>query len=87
MDQMELFEVKAVMEYEYYAHKDGWEQARLVAYLIAQTNSTKQLKVTDILKFAWDSDTDTSISNEDVDRLKEKALLFEKQFNLEKNGE
>jgi hypothetical protein len=32
---MELFEVKAVMEYEYYAHKDGWEQARLVAYLIA----------------------------------------------------
>lgn len=75
------------MEYEYYAHKDGWEQARLVAYLIAQTNSTKQLKVTDILKFAWDSDTDTSISNEDVDRLKEKALLFEQQFNLEKNGE
>jgi hypothetical protein len=43
--------------------------------------------VTDILKFAWDSDTDTSISNEDVDRLKEKALLFEQQFNLEKNGE
>ncbi len=75
------------MEYEYYAHKDGWEQARLVAYLIAQTNSTKQLKVTDILKFAWDSEADTSISNEDVDRLKEKALLFEQQFNLEKNGE
>lgn len=86
MDQMELFEVKAVMEYEYYAHKDGWEQARLVAYLIAQTNSTKHLKVTDILKFAWDSEADTSISNEDVDRLKEKALLFEKQFNTENNG-
>lgn len=84
---MELFEVKAVMEYEYYAHKEGWEQARLVAYLIAQTNSTKQLKVTDILKFAWDSEADTTISNEDVDRLKEKALLFEKQFNLENNGE
>jgi len=43
--------------------------------------------VTDILKFAWDSEADTSISNEDVDRLKEKALLFEQQFNLENNGE
>ena len=74
------------MEYEYYAHKEGWEQARLVAYLIAQTNSTKELKVTDILKFPWDSEADTSISNADVDRLKEKALLFEQQFNLENNG-
>lgn len=88
MDQMEMYEVKAVMEYEYYAYKENWEQARLVAYLIAQTNSTKQLKVTDILKFRWDEDEDlTLISNADVDRLKEKALLFEQQFNLGNNGE
>lgn len=87
MDQMEMYEVKAVMEYEYYAYKENWEQARLISYLIAQTNSTKQLKVTDILKFKWDeNDADTSISNADVDRLKEKALLFEQQFNLENNG-
>lgn len=45
------------------------------------------MKVTDILKFPWDSEADTSISNADVDRLKEKALLFEQQFNLENNGE
>ena len=86
MDQMEMYEVKAVMEYEYYANKEGWEQARLISYLIAQTNSTKQMKVTDILKFPWDNEADTSISNEDVDRLKQKALLLEKQFNLENNG-
>jgi hypothetical protein len=35
LDKMEMYEIKAVMDYEYYAHKDGWEQARLVAYLIA----------------------------------------------------
>lgn len=87
MDQMEMYEVKAIMEYQYYAHKEDWEQARLISYLIAQTNSTKQMKVTDILKFPWDSEADTSISNADVDRLKEKALLFEQQFNLENNGE
>lgn len=83
---MEMYEVKAVMEYEYYAHKDGWEQARLVAYLIAQTNSTKQLKATDILKFYWEKDTeaaDTSISNADVERLRMKAQQFINDNKLE----
>lgn len=71
------------MEYEYYAHKDGWEQARLVAYMIAQTNSTKQLKLTDILKFHWEKDEAiTSISNEDVARLRDKAKQYE-QFLTE----
>jgi len=25
MDKMELYEVKAIMEYEYYASKESWE--------------------------------------------------------------
>nr|DAW15073.1 MAG TPA: hypothetical protein [Caudoviricetes sp.] len=32
---MELYEVKAVMEYEYLSYKDSWEQSRLIAYMIA----------------------------------------------------
>ncbi len=72
------------MDYDYYAYKDGWEQARLISYLVAQTNSTKQLKVTDILKFHWDKeDTDTSISNADVERLRAQAKQFENILNTE----
>ena len=74
------------MEYAYYAYKDGWEQARLISYLIAQTNSTNKLKLTDILKFNWEDEVDTSISNEDVERLKQKAQLYEQSFNSENNG-
>lgn len=71
------------MDYEYFAYKDSWEQSRLVAYMIAQTNSTKELKVTDILKFHWEKEeADTSISNEDVARLREKAKQYE-QFITE----
>lgn len=71
MDRMELYEVKAVMDYDYYAYKDGWEQARLVAYLVAQTNSSKQLKQSDIVRFHWDRQVEnTSISNADVERLR-----------------
>lgn len=73
------------MDYEYLAHKDSWEQSRLIAYMMAQCNSTKQLKITDIVKFYWengDGDTDsTAISNEDVERLKEKAKQYFKCKN------
>lgn len=71
------------MDYDYLAYKDGWEQSRLVAYMIAQTNSTKRLKLTDILKFQWDEqEAVTSISNEDVARLRDKAKQYE-QFITE----
>ncbi len=66
------------MEYEYLSYKDSWEQSRLIAYMIAQTNSTKRLKLTDILKFQWEKeDADTTISNEDMARLREKAKQYE----------
>lgn len=73
-----MYEVKAIMDYDYYSYKDSWEQARLIAYMVAQTNSTKKLKLTDILKFHWEKEnTDTAISNEDVARLREKAKQYE----------
>lgn len=63
--------------------KQAWEQTRLIAYLLAQTNSKKKLKLTDILSFDWDKEKtstgNTSISNEDIDRLKQKAKLIQKQ--------
>lgn len=80
---MELYEAKAVMDYEYLAYKDSWEQARLISYLVAQTNSTKELKLTDILKFHWEKDEAKTISNADVERLREKAKQFENLFNIE----
>lgn len=76
-----MYEIKAVMDYEYYAHKDGWEQARLVAYLIAQANSKKQLKQSDIMQFYWEKETPkaSSISNEEKERLRTKAQQYIKQ--------
>lgn len=70
------------MDYQYLAYKESWEQSRLIAYIIAQTNSKKKLKLTDILKFQWDEDgikknvSDTSMSNSDLERLKMKAQQY-----------
>lgn len=77
---MEMYEVKAVMEYAYYAHKDDWEQARLEAWMTAQVNSKKKIQLQDIITFYWekeqDAETTTSISNQDIDRLRKQAQQY-----------
>ena len=80
MDQMGMYEAKAIMDYAYYAHKDEWEQARLVAWMVAQVNSKNKLKLSDILAFYWekesDAETTTAISNRDIDRLRKQAQQY-----------
>lgn len=63
-------------------NRESWEQTRLLGYIIAQGNSTKSLKQTDILRFPWDEENekeakDTSVSDEDVKRLRELAKQYE----------
>lgn len=55
---MSTYEMDAYLQYQKYAHMDDWEQSRLIAYLQAQTNSTKKLKPTDIIQFDWDKKSD-----------------------------
>lgn len=75
---MEFFEIRALMKHQHFAHKDSWEQARLIAYVVAQVNSKKKLKMSDIMDFPWENDLDSNItkeavSNEHVANLRAKA--------------
>lgn len=86
---MEFFEIRALMKNKHYAHKDEWEQARLIMYTVAQTNSKKKLKQTDIIKFPWDEEKDQfekkneakNVSNEDVNRLRERGREMAKMLS------
>ena len=72
-----MYELEPLISNIHKRNKESWEQTRLLAYIIAQVNSTKKLKPTDIISFSWDNDTsDTAISNEDVQRLKNKAKQY-----------
>jgi hypothetical protein len=59
-------------------------------YVIAQVNSRKHLKLSDILQFPWDSEATsvkTTISTEDVERLRKKAKIIEQNILKEnENG-
>lgn len=79
---MQMYEIKPLISASYLKHKDNWEQARLIAFIVAQTNSAKKLKVSDIISFGWDEDKvkKTAVSNEDVERLRKKAELIQKKL-------
>lgn len=83
LDKMQPYEVSVILEYIGNADKTSWEQTRMQMYITAQVNSKKKLKPTDIMPFIWDKEEvkDTSISNEDKNRLMEKAKEIEKYFN------
>lgn len=74
-----MYEIQPLLKNIFKKNKESWEQARLVAYFIAQSNSIKHLKPTDIIQFSWENeeaDEETSITKEDILRLKEKSKQF-----------
>ena len=52
-----MYELEPLISNLHRKDRNSWEQARMIAYVIAQCNSTKKLKPTDIMQFTWDSDT------------------------------
>lgn len=59
-----------------YGAKVSWEQTRFQSYIQLKSFSSKDIKLTDLIKFSWDAKTEnknTSISNDDIERLKNKA--------------
>lgn len=81
---MSWAEVDALMDNQHFAFMDGWEQARLGAYMTAQVNSKRRLKFDDVIKFGWEEEEvdedDTKITKEDIDRLKLQAKQFEDRW-------
>ena len=79
MDHMEFYEIDAILNSMQYRHRQSWEQTRMICYILAQSNSTKSIKPTDIICFPWDDDhrsVDTSVNTEDIERLKKKAEQY-----------
>ena len=83
MDQLQDWEVYDLYNMLQYADTNSWEQTRWLMYVIAQVNSRKQLKVTDILNFSWDqAQKNITITDDEIRRLKEKAdIIGQKLIN------
>ena len=81
MSDLQDFEVELLYENLKYADRPSWEQTRLLAFILAQVNSKKKLEMTDIMSFPWEDnyeEKNIEMSNEDRDKLRAKAAMFEK---------
>lgn len=71
-----MYELDYLLSSINYSYREEYEIMRFQSYITAQTQSTKKLKPTDIISFNWDKQNEekvTTISNEDINRLREKA--------------
>ena len=84
---MDFIEVESFIDGLNRRNREAWEQTRLLGFIIAQSNSTRTLKQTDILRFQWDEEEkkDTSVTDEEMQRLRAKAKEVESQLNTNKD--
>ena len=79
LDKLQDYEISYYIDNIPYLDRISWEQNRYSIYSNIQMNSKKKIEPTDIIKFAWDKDIkDTTITDDDKNRLKEKSKLISK---------
>ncbi len=80
-----MYELNTILESMHLKTKNSWEQTRFISYILAQVNSSKTIKQTDILKFSWDKEEETTedetVTNEDKERLKKQANEIINELN------
>lgn len=87
LDRMTFLEARILTENILFSIKQDWEQTRLVSYVTAQSQSSKRIKVDDIMQFPWDKENqkgNTTVSKEDRLRLINKIKEIEN--TLHNNG-
>lgn len=85
---MSFYEVNDLMEGIDYVDRVSWEQTRLLGYL-SMAPHCKKLDIKKILPFRWDEDDNdtsqsekvTTISNEEIEKLKKESEKYEKYFS------
>lgn len=77
---MQEYELNPIIDGLQYIDRPGWEQARAQMFSIASMFAKKGSNLTpqDMLRFPWEQEekADTTMSNEDKDRLAKEAQQF-----------
>lgn len=78
---MKTYEVAEYLGSVQYRGRDLKDMARMIAQLIAQVNSKKTIKSTDIVKFPWDDDKQVPVvTDEEREQLAKRAEAIKRQL-------
>lgn len=88
MDKMQPYELTLICDSLHLRVKEAWEQARMISYIIAQVNSKKRLKPTDIIEFGWEREAKPiqekkmtyTYTEDEVEKLKQECMENEKRL-------
>lgn len=83
LDEMTPKEASYIIKNVEDKYVNEWNQTRFIAYIVMQSQSTKKLTPTDILRFPWETDEveKTTLTKETKEKLKQHALEMEKKIN------
>jgi len=78
---MKTYEATEILGSIQYRDRDNKDMARMIAQVIAQVNSKKTIKSTDIVKFPWDDDKPVAVvTDEEREELAKRAEAIKKQL-------
>lgn len=76
LDSMDWHEVALLLDQLEYSNRDSWEQTRLQMWAVLQSQSSKRIKVTDVLPFSWDKTKEVKeITRNDIEEFKRRNNL------------
>ena len=76
LDEIQWYEIHALLKYQYYRNQEDWEQARFLGFITAKSNGAKISKLENLVKFQWEQKEKQKpqfMSDEDMNRLQNKA--------------
>jgi len=81
LDEMQFYEVEALIENLWMKDKESWEQARTISYVTAQCQSTKKLDMKEMMTFPWEKGEKIEDNPEELEAVREEMKLWQKRMN------
>lgn len=74
--------METLIENMWMKSKESWEQTRMLSYMTAQINSTKEIDIKELMTFPWEKNNDVVIDNpDDRKKMMEELMEYENKLN------
>lgn len=81
LDEMQFYEVEALIENLWMKNKESWEQTRTVSYITAQCQSTKKLDMKEMMSFPWEKEEKIEDNPEELEAVRKEMELWKERMN------
>lgn len=81
LDEMEFYEINAILANLYLKDKSSWEQTREIGYITAQCQSSKRIDPKEFMVFPWEKEEEPEVTEEDREEMIRELREMENKMN------